>query len=134
MKDNYQSVSILPVSSKIFEKLLCKKITIFIDPLLSKFEYGFRKGYFAQDCLLAMLELWESAVDKGKVFRALLTNLLKTFDFLSHELIIAKLNAYKINLAALNLVQSYLSKRKQRTKISQSCCSWKEILSRVPQG
>ena len=34
-KDNYRSVSILPVISKIFEKLLCKQITVFIDPLLS---------------------------------------------------------------------------------------------------
>ena len=35
-KENYRPVSILPVISKIFEKLLCKQITIFIDPLLSK--------------------------------------------------------------------------------------------------
>ena len=33
-KENYRSVSILPVISKIFEKLLCKQITIFMDPLL----------------------------------------------------------------------------------------------------
>ena len=35
-KENYCLVSILPVISKIFEKLLCKQITIFMDPLLSK--------------------------------------------------------------------------------------------------
>ena len=53
-----------------------------------------------------MLEYWKSAVDKEKVFGALLTDLLKDFDCLSHELIIAKLNAYRFNLAALKLVQS----------------------------
>ena len=89
LKDNYQPMSILPLISKIFEKLLCKQITIFIDPLLSKFQCGFRKGYGAQDCLLVMLEHRKSVVDKGKVFGALLTDLLKTFDCLSHELIIA---------------------------------------------
>ena len=67
MKDNYHPVSILPVILKIFEKLLCKQITMFIDPLLSKFQCGFRKGYGAQDCLLVMLEHWKSAVYKGKV-------------------------------------------------------------------
>ena len=35
-KENYCSVSVLPIISKILEKLLCKQITIFMDPLLSK--------------------------------------------------------------------------------------------------
>ena len=74
-KENYRPVSILPVISKIFEKLLCKQITIFIDPLLSKYQCGFRKGFSVQHCLLAMLEKWKNAVDKGKVFGALLTGL-----------------------------------------------------------
>ena len=32
-KENYRPVSILPMISKIFEKLLCKQIKIFIDPI-----------------------------------------------------------------------------------------------------
>ena len=48
---------------------------MFIDPLLSKFQCGFRKSYDAQDCLLAMLEHWKSAFDQGNVFAALLTGL-----------------------------------------------------------
>ena len=90
-KENYRSVGILQVISKIFEKLLCKQITIFIDSLLSKYQYGFRKGFSAQHCLLAMLEKWKNAVGKGKVFGALLTELSKAFDCLPHELIVAKL-------------------------------------------
>ena len=133
LKDNYRPGSILPAISKIFKKLLCKQITMFIDPFLSKFQCGFRKRYGAQYCLLAMLEHWKSTVDKGKVFGALLTDLSKAFDCLSHELIVAKLNAYGFNLAALKLVQSYLSKRRQRTKINQSYNLWEEILFGVPQ-
>ena len=60
-------MSVLPVILKVFEKLLCKQITIFIDPLLSKFQCSFRKGYGAQDCLLVMLEHQKSAAYKGKV-------------------------------------------------------------------
>ena len=44
LKDNYQPVSILPVISKILENFLCKQTAMFIDPLLSKFQCGFRKG------------------------------------------------------------------------------------------
>ena len=103
-KENYRPISILPVISKIFEKLLFKQITIFIDPLLSKYQCGFRKGFSAQHCLLAMLEKWKNNVDKGKVFSALLTDLSKAFDCLPHELIIAKLNAYGFKLPALKLL------------------------------
>ena len=78
-KENHRPVSILPVISKIFEKLLFKNITIFIDPLLSKYQCGFRKSFSAQHCLLAMLEQWKNHVDNGKVFGALLTDLSKTF-------------------------------------------------------
>ena len=81
-----------------------------------------------------MLEKWKNAVDKGKVFGALLTDLSKAFDCLPHELIIAKLNAYGFNLPALKLMHSYLSHRKQGTKVNHAYSSWEEILFYVPQG
>ena len=41
-----------------------------------------------------MIEKWKKAVDKGKVFGALVTDLSKTFDCLDHELPIVKVNAH----------------------------------------
>ena len=81
-----------------------------------------------------MLEKWKSAIDNKKMFGALLTDLSKAFDCLSHDLLIAKLNAYGFSIAALRLVQNYLSNRKQRTKINSDFSSWEEILFGVPQG
>ena len=78
-----------------------------------------------------MLEKWKNAVDKGKVFGALLTLLTylsKAFDSLVHELVIAKLNAYGFNLPALKLMHSYLSHRKQHTKVNHAYSSWEGIL------
>ena len=97
-----------------------------MDPLLSKYQCGFRRGFSAQNCLLAMLEKWKSSVDKGKAFGILPTDLSKAFDCLSHELIIAKLNAYGFSLSALKLMHGYLSERRQRTKINQAYSSWDE--------
>ena len=94
----------------------------------------FLRGFSAQDCLLAMPEKWKSAVDKGKIFGILMTDLSKAFDCLSHELIIAKLSAYGFSLPALKLMQSYPTERKQRTKINQAYSSWEEIPFGVPQG
>ena len=87
---------------------------------LSKFQCGFRKGCSTQHCLLAMLKKWTSAVGKGKSFGALLTDLPETFDCLSHELLLAKLDAYVFSIATLRLIHSYLTNRKQRTKVNLS--------------
>ena len=40
-KNNYGPVSILPVSSKIFERLLSRQLSEFFDNILSKFQCGF---------------------------------------------------------------------------------------------
>ena len=53
---------------------------------------------------------------------------------LSHELLIAKLDAYGFEKNALKLVNSYLANRKQRAKINSKHSSWSEILFGVPQG
>ena len=50
------------------------------------------------------------------MFGALLTDLLKAFNLIDHELLIAKLNTYDFRLTALKLVQDYLSNRKPRIK------------------
>ena len=118
LKDNYRPVSILSNLSKIYERLLFKQIQEYFEPILSKFQCTFRKGYSAQHCLLAMLEKWKLAVDNKINFNALLTDLSKAFDCLPHDLLLAKLNAYGFSLQTLRLVQSYLSNRKQRTKIN----------------
>ena len=88
----------------------------------------------AQHCLVSMLEKWKSTTENKKLFGALLTDLSKAFDCLSHEFLIAKLNAYGFNMSALRFVHSYLKYRMQRIKINSEYSSWEEILLGVPQG
>ena len=95
-----------------------RQIPNFIDFYLSKQQCGFRKGYSPQYYLLVMLEKWKNSIDKGKCFGALLTDLSKAFDCLSHGLLIAKLHAYGFNFPVLKPIRSYLSNRKQRTKFN----------------
>ena len=81
-----------------------------------------------------MLESWKEAVVKNKAFGALMTDLSKAFDCLSHNLLIAKLPAYRIDLSSLKLLQDYLSNRWQITKVDSKFSSRKNIISEVPQG
>ena len=105
-----------------------------MDVFLPRHQCGFRKGYSTQQCLLAILGKWRSAVDNKKTFGALLTDLSKAFDCLLHKLCLAKLLAYGFSIPALRLVYSYLKNRKQRTKINSAYSCWEEIIFGVPQG
>ena len=81
-----------------------------------------------------MHEKWKSVVDNKKVFSALLMDLSKELDCLSHDLLMAKLNAYRFKLAALRLIQNYLPNWKQRTKINTEYSSRENKLFGVPKG
>ena len=134
-KNNYRPVSILSNISKVYERIMFKQMSEFFESsFLSKYQCGFRKGFSAQHCLVSMLEKWKSATDNKKSFGELLTDLSNGFDCLSHELLIAKSNAYGFNMSALRLVHSYLKNRMQRTKINSEYSSWEEIMFGVPQG
>ena len=133
-KENYRPVSILPVLSKIFERIMFIQMSAFFENIFNKQQCGFRKGYNTQQCLLKMLEKWKPSVDEAKVFGALLTDLSKALDCLDHELLIAKVNAYGFSLPALRLINDYLSSRRQQTRIGNLFSDWFEVILGVPQG
>ena len=61
---------------------------------------------------------WKKNKDYRGVFAALLTDLSKAFDNVSHEFLIAKLQAYGFHIDALEIVHDYLSNRTQRVKVN----------------
>ena len=132
--ENYRPVSILPTNSKIYERNMYDQIYSHIEKYLSPYLCGFRKGYSTQHCLAAMIESWKKAIDKNKNAGAVLTDLSKAFDCLNHKLLIAKLDAYGFDTSSLQFIYSYLTDRKQRTKVNNSLSSWEMIKSGVPQG
>ena len=133
-KSNYRPISILLKLSKVYERIMQNQIYTYLNKIFSKYQYGFRKGFSAQHCLIAMIEKWRQSLDSGGQAVAVLTDLSKAFDCLDHELLIAKLNAYGFDKSSLTFIYSYLSERKQRTKINSSFSSWAEILFGVLQG
>ena len=133
-KGNYRPVSILPAMSKIYERLLYDQISNYMETKLSDNLCGFRKGRSAQHCLIVMLEKWRTTLDRRGFSGVLLTDLSKAFDSLSHELLLAKLEAYGFSYNAIKLIHNYLVNRHQRVRINSKYSSWSEILNGVPQG
>ena len=50
MEKNYMPVKILPNLSKIDERCMETQMNKYFDPIFSKYQFGFRKGYGAQYC------------------------------------------------------------------------------------
>ena len=121
-KKNYRPINILPNVSNIYERCL------------NKYQCGFPKGYSVINALLPTTEKWRKYLNKGGAFGALLTDLSKAFDCLPHELLIAKPHAYGVDIPSLKLLQSNLTKWKQRVKLNGTCSSWSEIIFGVQQG
>jgi len=130
-KDNYRSINILPIISKIFERLVADQFEIycmkFFHPILS----GFRKNYGCSDLLNKLLSDWKISLDKNEVISI---DLSKAFDCLPIGLLLAKLYAYGFDYNTCLFMKSYLSSRKQRVKIGNHHSPWACPSRGVPQG
>ena len=77
--------------------------------------------------------LSSNALDKNKLPGAFLIDLSKAFDCINHELLIAKLESCGFGHESLTFIYSYLSGRRERTKVNGSFSDWSNITSGVPQ-
>ena len=84
------------------------QITKYFEPILSKYQFWFRKGYSAQQCLLTTIEKWGVSLDQNGTCAAFLAYLSKASDCSSHDLLIGKLHVYGCNILSLKLLNFYL--------------------------
>ena len=127
-------VSILSNFSKVFERLIYNQLNEFMEAKSSKFLTSFRKKHNTQYALLRMIESWKTQLNKRKKIGVIITNLSKAFDTLNHNLLVAKLKAYGVNLNAASFIKSYLTNIYQHCKIGDSFSEWERIVAGVPQG
>ena len=72
-RTNYWAVSILPIISKIYEKIIYNQLYKYFNRKLFPSQCGFRQEYSSQHSLLVMTEKFKLSIDKGNAFGALLT-------------------------------------------------------------
>ena len=86
----------------------------YMEKKLTKCLAGFRKLHGIRHSLLTILEKWKRGINNAAYVSALFMQLSKAFDAINHDLMLAKLKAYGFLNKALNLMHSYLKKRKQK--------------------
>ena len=136
LTDNYRPISLLPVMSKIFEKVVFIQLYDYLikNKLLYDSQYGFRKLHSTE---LAALEFTDKVmlnVDQGKLPLAIYLDLSKAFDTIDHSILINKLKYYGVRGMSLYWFESYLTNRKQYVQFNDSVSSYSFISTGVPQG
>ena len=81
-----------------------------------------------------MIDRWRQCLDASGMMGTILMDLSKADDCLPRDLLIAKLEAYGLEVNSLCLIYNYLDSRLQRVKIGSHRSTAKEIKIGVPQG
>lgn len=133
---NYRPVSILPVISKVFEKLLHLRLSKFIEKykLLTSQQFGFTKNKSTELALLTQKEVILEQFEQKSIALGVFVDFSKAFDLVDHGILLQKLHHYGIRGKALELIWSYLSQRKQVVQLANTCSAVKSIQTGVPQG
>lgn len=133
-KDNYRSINLLPIVSKLFERVLNDQLYKYMNEHFHKLMSGFRKKHGCKDIMSKLTEDWRKALDNKNNIGVIAIDLSKAFDCMPHGLLLAKLYHYGIDVSTCELIKSYLCNRKQRVKMGSSYSPWVTANKGVPQG
>ena len=130
---NYRPISLLPVMSKILEKIIAEQLSRYLEfnNLLSNAQHGFRPKLSTETALLKISDKIYNNMDNKKISLLLLLDLSKAFDSVNHEILLRKCQILNIET---EWFESYLRNRQQIVKIKNITSSCRSISFGVPQG
>ena len=134
--NNYRPISVLPVFSKIIEKLMHKRLKNFLDKndILTCCQFGFRRGHSTELAIINMIDKVTEALDRKNDCVGVFLDLSKAFDTIDHDILLRKLNLLGVRGVANKWFESYLSNRQQFVEIDHNRSAPLQISCGVPQG
>src|SRR3978361_443327 len=134
--NNYRPISILPILSKIIEKVANNRLSNFLhqNSLLYNNQYGFRKNSNTENSVLDIVSDIQLKLDKKFKCLILSLDLCKAFDTVNHKILLEKMYEIGVRGFANAWFKNYLDNRQQFVRFSKSESSMKKITCGVPQG
>ena len=117
---NYYPISLLSNIEKILEKLVYKRLHIFLnkDNVIYNLQFGFRQQYSTSHALINITENIRKAYDDRNIGCGVFVDLQKAFDTVDHQILLAKLNHCRIHGVSNDWFQSYLPNPNQYVSIN----------------
>ena len=134
---NYRPISILPVLSKILEKIIYKRLADFftVKNVLNEAQFGFRQSHSTIQPVQTAVNSIVNTMNTSSYCMGIFIDFSKAFDTIRHDILLHKLKHYGIRGLAYDLISDYLSNRKQFVIYDAKTCS--DLLPAsigVPQG
>ncbi|CAK1585636.1 unnamed protein product [Parnassius mnemosyne] len=133
---NYRPISVLPVISKVFEKVIYKRLNEYFNAknFFIEQQYGFRSKSNTLSAAIDVVTKIKTNIDRKHVCLGIFIDLKKAFDTVSHSKLLQKLNNIGITGTALDMLASYLANRQQIVQISNYKSGPQQITCGIPQG
>ena len=113
--ENYRPISILPVFSKVLERIMYNRLYEYFmnNNLLQKNQFGFQINNSTEHVILQFTRDIAQNFGNGKFTLGVFIELSKAFDTVDHQILLNKLKHYEVDEKTLAWLQIYLSQRKQ---------------------
>ena len=100
--DNYRPISILPILSKIFERIAYEQFAEYLEKneMIVSTQFGFKKRYNTELAVTEFTDSIRRSIDQGKMTGAVFIDLQNAFDTVEHSILLKKLPYYGIRDAA----------------------------------
>ena len=133
---NYRPITVLPIFSKILERVMHRRLLNFLSQnnLLFEHQFGFQPKRTTNMAILDIYSKIVNSIEDTLVSCCVFLDFAKAFDTVNHAILLSKLENIGIRGLPLLWFQSYLHKRQQITKINNTTSAKLEIRCRVPQG
>ena len=134
---NYRPVSLLPVISKLLEKVVHRQLASYLQRTAQYLpaQFAYRHSHSTEDAVMYAVDRYLAARDSHQHTGLALIDMSKAFDKVKHQVLVNDLQRIGIASIALSWFVSYLSQRKQQVVLSTGEKSaMVECTCGVPQG
>ena len=134
--NDYRSINLLLVFSKILEKLVSIQLKDYLSEhdIIHPNQFGFQEGNSTIHPMIHMLNKISTAMNNNEYTIGIFCDLTKAFDMVPVDIMCKKLEKIGIRGSTLNWFRNYLTDRQQFVCIDSISSTLSEITLGLPQG
>ena len=132
--NNFRPITLTCSLSRIFEKVILDLIKPNLCNFLNYAQHGYCSKRSTLSNLLDFYNIVTTKIDNGETVAITYFDLSKAFDKLDHQILIDRLNFYKLPPVVVRIIRSFLKGRTQCVSVLGSVSFYTQVTSGVPQG